>query len=88
MVREIITAGVSPAARTTVPQFRVPDGEPLRLRVFVDRSVVEVYANDRICMTGRVYPTRPDSQGVVVRARGGTVRVTCLDVWEMDTIWQ
>ena len=29
--------------------FSLQDGERLRLRVFVDKSVVEVYANDRQC---------------------------------------
>ncbi len=27
--------------------LELPPGEPLRLRVFVDRSIVEVYANER-----------------------------------------
>ena len=33
-------------------------GEALELRVFIDRSVVEVFANDRQCLTVRVYPER------------------------------
>ena len=37
------------------------DDEPLELRVFVDRSIVEVYANGRFTLTGRIYPTREDS---------------------------
>ncbi len=31
-------------------------GEPLRLRVFLDRSIIEVFANDRVVMTSRIYP--------------------------------
>ena len=45
-------------------------GEPLKLRVFVDKSVVEVYANDRQAIGRRVYPTRADSLGVVLVHRG------------------
>ena len=30
--------------------------EPLRLRVFLDRSIVEVFANERVVMTSRIYP--------------------------------
>ena len=42
----------------------------LRLRIFIDRSVVEVFANDRLCLTKRVYPTRSDSvRRAVVRHR-------------------
>ncbi|MDP4300202.1 glycoside hydrolase family 32 protein [Leptothrix discophora] len=37
-----------------------PD-EALNLRVLLDGSVLEVYANDRLCLSTRVYPTLPDS---------------------------
>lgn len=36
-------------------------GEALRLRVLLDGSVLEVYANDRLCLSTRVYPTLWDS---------------------------
>lgn len=62
-----------------------PDGT-LGLRVFVDASVVEVFASDGTSLTSRVYPTRPDSQGVGLSA-SGDVRVRRLDVWEMGSIW-
>jgi len=62
-------------------------GEPLRLRVFVDRSVVEVFANDVSCITTRIYPTRPDSLGVEILAIGGQACLETLDVWEMASIW-
>jgi hypothetical protein len=29
-------------------------GQSLRQRVFVDRSVIETYANERLCLTGRI----------------------------------
>jgi beta-fructofuranosidase len=32
------------------------DGEPLQLRVLLDASVLEVYANQRLALTTRVYP--------------------------------
>ncbi|MCW5849085.1 MAG: glycoside hydrolase family 32 protein [Anaerolineae bacterium] len=61
------------------------DGETLRLRVFVDRSVVEVFANGWLCLTSRVYPTRRDSQGVTLSA-DGEVTLRTLDVWPMNSI--
>lgn len=36
-------------------------GEELDLRVLLDGSVLEVYANGRACLSSRVYPTRADS---------------------------
>ncbi len=67
--------------------IRMAQDEPLRLRIFVDRSIVEVFANDRQCLTLRVYPQRDDSAGVSVFARGSDARLASLDVWQMRSIW-
>ena len=61
-------------------------GEPLLLHIFLDRSVIEVFANYRLCMSSRVYPSRTDSLGVGFFARGGSARVKALDAWEMGSI--
>ena len=61
--------------------------EALRLRVLVDRSVVEVFANDRQYLAMRVYPAREDSVGVSLRAQGRDALLTRLDAWKVDSIW-
>ena len=63
------------------------EDEPLRLRVFIDHSVVEVFANDRQCLTIRTYPSREDSQQVSLRARGGSATLKKLTAWKMKSIW-
>ncbi|GAB4452963.1 MAG: glycoside hydrolase family 32 protein [Anaerolineae bacterium] len=63
------------------------DSEALRLHIFLDRSVVEVFANGRACLTSRVYPTRPDSLGVGLFARGAGATVRALDAWTVRSIW-
>jgi beta-fructofuranosidase len=40
-----------------VGHLRLLPGEDLTIRVFVDVSVIEVYANDRFALTSRVYPS-------------------------------
>jgi len=62
--------------------------ETLRLHVFLDRSVVEVFANGRVCLTERVYPSRPDSLGIGLLARGGGARVKSIRVWKIKSIWK
>jgi beta-fructofuranosidase len=75
-------------ARTPeVLPFELAGGEPLRLRIFVDRSIVEVFANGRQCLTVRAYPEREDSAGVSVFARGGPARLVSLDCWQMRSVW-
>ena len=63
--------------------FALKEGEPLKLRVFVDKSVVEVYANDRQAICRRVYPGREDSTGVALFATGGQSHVAHAKAWEM-----
>ena len=60
---------------------------PVRLRVYIDRSVVEVFVDDRAVLSGRCYPAQPEGMGVVLWAEGGAVRVAALDGWQMGSIW-
>jgi beta-fructofuranosidase len=60
--------------------------ETLRLRIFLDRSVIEVFGNERLCATGRIYPSLADSIGIALVANGGGARLRSLDVWEMGSI--
>ncbi|GAO15126.1 hypothetical protein UVI_02029740 [Ustilaginoidea virens] len=43
--------------------LRLLPGEHLDVRVFVDVSIIEVYANDRFALTSRVYPSLDSSTG-------------------------
>lgn len=64
--------------------FQLGPDEPLRLRVFVDKSVVEVFANDgRQAVMRRIYPSRSDSVGVRLFSHGGSARVTRVDAWDI-----
>jgi len=75
-------------ARTPeIGPLRIGRDEPLHLRVFLDRSIVEVYANGRQCLTLRAYPQRDDNSGVAVFARGGDARLVSFDAWQMHSIW-
>jgi len=74
-------------APETAPVF-VDRGEPLKLRVFVDRSVVEVFVNGRQCVAVRVYPGLEDSLGVSLRAQGQDTKLTSLDAWQMKSIYE
>lgn len=78
---------VESRAPEIAPVYLAP-GEPLKLRVFIDKSVVEVFANDRQCLAVRVYPGRDDSQGVSLRAQGADAVLRSLDVWQMRSIYE
>ena len=57
--------------------------EPLKLRVFVDKSVVEVFANGRQAVMRRIYPSREDSLGVALFSRGGAATAATLEAWDI-----
>ncbi|MBN2271836.1 MAG: glycoside hydrolase family 32 protein [Sedimentisphaerales bacterium] len=61
--------------------------ESLKLRVFLDKSVVEVFVNGRQCVAMRVYPGREDSLGVSMRAQGSDAVLKSLDAWQMRSIY-
>jgi len=79
-----------PDARSRAPETaQVPLGprEPLTLRVFLDRSVVEVFVNGRQCVAVRVYPGLEDSVGVSLRSQGSDAVLKSLDAWQMKSIY-
>lgn len=63
--------------------LELQSGEPLRLRIFIDGPILEVFANDRQCLTQVIFPQREDSVEVALRASGGPARLVCADAWEM-----
>ena len=63
--------------------FELSAGEPLRLRVFLDRSVIEVFVNGRQSLTQRIYPTQGDSMEVRAFSDGGRARVDSIEAWDM-----
>lgn len=87
--------------RSLVPQYTFPttleeqetapvildEGERLQLRVFIDRSVVEVFVNGKQCVAVRVYPECPDSLGVSFRSQGVDGEIASLHAWQMKAIW-
>jgi len=52
----------------------------ITIRVFLDHSIIEVFLNDRICISDRIYPASPESDEVSIR---GARHLQSLDVWTM-----
>ena len=84
-------SSVSPDVRSRAPETApvfIDSDESLKLRVFVDRSVVEVFANGRQCVAMRVYPGREDSVGVSLRSQGQDTVLKSLDAWQMESVYE
>ncbi len=63
--------------------FELGKNERLKLRVFVDKSIIEVFANGRQAVVRRIYPTRKDSVGVSLFSKGGGAKVKTLGAWDI-----
>jgi beta-fructofuranosidase len=60
--------------------------EPLRLRVYLDASVIETFANGRASISDRVYPVSAASLGIGLFSRGGTAHLRSMTVWQLAPI--
>ncbi|MEO2203059.1 GH32 C-terminal domain-containing protein [Paenibacillus pabuli] len=60
--------------------------ENLKLHIYLDRSMVEAYANGLKSLTTRVYPSRKDALGLEIWG-DGELLVKSMDIWEMKSIW-
>jgi beta-fructofuranosidase len=96
MVDSVLTIDASmastlPGIRTRPPEsgsLYIPPDETLKLRVFVDKSVIEIFVNEKLCVSMRVYPGREDSTGVSIRAQGNDAELLSLDAWQMNNIYE
>jgi beta-fructofuranosidase len=58
----------------------------LELRIFVDRSVLEVVANKTVWITKTIPPPDPNSS-LTVRSDGGVATLRLVKAWPIKTIW-
>ena len=68
--------------------IKLGDDGTITLHVFLDRSVIEILANDAQCLTSRIYPTRLDSLGVDLYATHEGVKAASVDVWKMRSAYE
>ncbi|AZN41469.1 glycoside hydrolase family 32 protein [Paenibacillus albus] len=63
--------------------FQLHEHEKLELTVFIDKSVIEIYACNRQAIARRVYPGRSDSTGVYLFSEGAAAAFDTIQVWEV-----
>ena len=85
--RSSIAADVTPRVTETA-DVRINGDEPVNIRVFIDKSIVEVFINNQQCIAVRAYPERGDSRGISIRAQGSDALLKKVDAWQMKNIYQ
>ena len=80
------TPGTLDVADTRVP-LQLAAGETLKLHLFLDHSVMELFIQDGAAAVTRVdYPPK-DGVAVALFADGGAAAAISLDAWETASIW-
>ena len=77
------SSSTSPHKTVERAPFKLNGGEKLCLRIFIDKSIVEVFVNSRQAAFRRIYPSRPDSLGVSLFSHGAAADVLSLRSWEI-----
>jgi fructan beta-fructosidase len=64
----------------------VPENGNIKLHIWVDRSVVEVFANDGIvALTDQIFPVNP-IENVWISTKSGSAEVNCLHIHTLSSI--
>lgn len=69
------------------PVYLKPD-ETLKLHIFIDKSIVEVFVNDKQVVTARVYPGKKESTGISLKSQGTDATLISMDVWQMKSTYK
>lgn len=83
-----IARGTPRDVRQQTAPFELASDGVLRLRIFIDRSILEVYTGGVLCMTQRIYPTLPTSTGTALFSERGALHLTRLTAWPMAAIYE
>jgi beta-fructofuranosidase len=68
--------------------FELKEGEDLTLRVFIDKNLVEVFANDRQAAANALKDSPLENTGAKLFAVGADVKVKAVTAWKMKTIYE
>ncbi|KAB2643057.1 MAG: hypothetical protein DVB27_13785 [Verrucomicrobia bacterium] len=69
-----------------VARFALKEGEDLTLRVFIDKTFVEVFANDRQAAATAI-PFVAENTGINLFSKGGAIEVKTLKTWKMKSTY-
>ncbi len=73
----------NPNIETEDSPFTLKKSEKVHLRVFLDKSILEVFANNRQCITQVIYPTLKDAINIQVFAEDATIKVEAVKAWRL-----
>jgi beta-fructofuranosidase len=68
-------------------QIDLQEEESLSVRVFIDRSIIEIFINQKWCLTSRIYPEDKDSLQIVLSGGLDETIIDHISSWRLEGIW-
>jgi beta-fructofuranosidase len=65
--------------------FELKKGETLQFDIFIDKAIIEVFVNGRLCITQVVYPELENSNEVKIFSGNEKIKVESVKAWKMAT---
>lgn len=63
-------------------------GQYLNIHIFVDYSTIEVFADNQVCLSTRIYPLLDSSTNLSLECNNGEkLNIKKLSLWKMNSIW-
>jgi len=59
----------------------------LRFHIFIDKSILEVFINNKECITTRIYPKVNEMNEFRLSVKSGRLSISSLDIWTLKSIW-
>lgn len=63
-------------------------GVPTKFQVFIDHSIVEIFINDALALSFRIYPALAQSNEIKLFANGGQAKVNQVRYWPLSINYQ
>jgi len=80
---EFVMREPNPVVETQDAPFELKKDEEVHLRIFMDKTILEVFANNRQCITQVVYPCLEDAIHIKVFADDAPVTVNNVQAWKL-----
>lgn len=83
LTRLVNDGGVYDGVYSTILPERLPAGSEMKMNIFIDHSILDIFINDKWATSIRVFPTAIDANGVSVFS-DGDVDVDSLNAWVLN----
>jgi len=66
---------------------RVKESPLLSFHIFLDKSIIEVFVNNKECITGHFYP-KSSIYPLIIGSEKGEINIKSLEIWNLKEIWK